>query len=215
MKFGPILVALSASGATGFRISSQDEVPSFTNEEPERVAWNDCGGKGASASMKIRSLAARLGGASGDDMPREWVRNAGQDCMETSEDGDHKPFPGHNGFDPPAVVHNRVCASYEADECQGDDNCEMNGDKCTYSQTAHEFSHEHVFPKDRGLYADTELALGTAEEVTHAGIAELTAEGTHAGMDKVRAKQHFEDFQSDEAKQSGDTADDSSDASSL
>lgn len=202
MKTSSTIVALSAV-ATGFFVKRDGNPMEFMNEAPARVAWNDCGGKGASGSMKIRTLAAKLEGA--DSMPRGWMRNAGQDCMEVSEDGSTRtPFPGHNGFDPPAVVHNRACAGLDDSECQGDDNCELVGGECTYNQTPHEFDHDHVFPYDRQLYSKTELALGAAEEITRAGIVELNIHGKHAGMEELRAKQHFEDFKEQEAAHHGD-----------
>lgn len=209
MKLGNTLIlALSASVATGFFASRKGGPPpgspEFMDEPAERIAWNDCGGKGASASMKIRTLAAKLNGASA--LPREWVRNAGQDCMETDpEDGNHVPFPGHNGFATPAVVHAQTCALHGKDSaaCQGDDNCELNGEECIYNQEKHKYSHEFVFPKLQGLYSEVELALGAAEEITRAGIVELNAHGKHAGMEKLRAKQHYEDFHDEEAAMVG------------
>merc|ERR1719331_3780543 len=55
-----------------------------------RNAWDDCGGAGASATERMRSIAAGIKGFA-KDVP--FVRHAGQDCGSVQADG-LKPGPG-------------------------------------------------------------------------------------------------------------------------
>merc|ERR550514_2312925 len=55
-----------------------------------RNAWDDCGGVGASATERMRSIAA---GIKGWAAPLPFVRNAAQDCDSVDKKG-LKPGPG-------------------------------------------------------------------------------------------------------------------------
>merc|ERR1719247_4115198 len=55
-----------------------------------RAAWDDCGGAGASATERMRGIAAGIKGFA-KDVP--FVRHAGQDCGSVQADG-LKPGPG-------------------------------------------------------------------------------------------------------------------------
>merc|ERR1719373_471673 len=55
-----------------------------------RSAWDDCGGMGASATERMRSIAAKIKGWA---KPLPFVRNAAQDCGKLSGDGTD-PGPG-------------------------------------------------------------------------------------------------------------------------
>eukprot|EP00746_Dinoflagellata_sp_MGD_P168335 gnl/MRDRNA2_/MRDRNA2_99721_c0_seq1.p1 gnl/MRDRNA2_/MRDRNA2_99721_c0~~gnl/MRDRNA2_/MRDRNA2_99721_c0_seq1.p1 ORF type:complete len:134 (-),score=30.14 gnl/MRDRNA2_/MRDRNA2_99721_c0_seq1:2-403(-) len=59
-----------------------------------RNAWDDCGGVGASATERMRTIAA---GIKGWAKPLPFVRNAAQDCGSTDPDG-LKPGPGPNAL---------------------------------------------------------------------------------------------------------------------
>merc|ERR1719393_577882 len=55
-----------------------------------RNAWDDCGGAGASATERMRSIAASIKGFA-KDVP--WKRSAAQDCGKVDDSG-LKPGPG-------------------------------------------------------------------------------------------------------------------------
>merc|ERR1719408_753356 len=59
-----------------------------------RNAWDDCGGVGASATERMRTIAA---GIKGWAKPLPFVRNAAQDCQSVDPDG-LKPGPGPNAL---------------------------------------------------------------------------------------------------------------------
>merc|ERR1719324_2001310 len=61
-----------------------------------RNAWDDCGGVGASATERMRTIAA---GIKGWAKPLPFVRNSAQDCGSVDPDG-LKPGPG-----PDALVY--------------------------------------------------------------------------------------------------------------
>lgn len=210
MKMGlAVVMALCASLASGVSVMSAlkrnhlEASPKYFEDEAQRIAWNDCGGKGASASNKIRTLTAKL---AGDPAPRHFMRNAAQDCMEAPTDSaPGKPYPGHNGFEPPATVFALVCADREESDCAKDDSCEFDAEekKCVVNQAAHEYSRDTVYPQKENLYAQADLALGKAEEITDAGIVELKITGTDAGNDAGRTAKIASDFSDDQAKDTG------------
>merc|ERR1719408_53875 len=55
-----------------------------------RAAWDDCGGVGASATERMRTIAARIKGWA---KPLPFVRHAAQDC-DTVDPSGLKPGPG-------------------------------------------------------------------------------------------------------------------------
>merc|ERR1712232_390157 len=57
-----------------------------------RNAWDDCGGVGASATERMRSIAARIKGWA---KPLPFVRHAAQDCGSVDKAGT-APGPGEN-----------------------------------------------------------------------------------------------------------------------
>mmetsp|Transcript_38927 Transcript_38927/g.68568 ORF Transcript_38927/g.68568 Transcript_38927/m.68568 type:complete len:142 (-) Transcript_38927:12-437(-) len=71
-----------------FAVSAQatlpDKIPGY------RAAWDDCGGVGASATERMRSIAARIKGWA---KPLPFVRHAAQDCDKVDASGT-VPGPG-------------------------------------------------------------------------------------------------------------------------
>lgn len=198
-----LALALFAGVASGVNVMSalkrnhmNVNGPKYFGDDQGRYAWNDCGGMGASASNKIQTLTAKLANPGGP-LPRKFMRNAGQDCADVKGS---KGFEGNNGFEPPATVHARLCASLEADACT-EDGCVMKDDKCVVDPEAHEYNRDIVFPDDQDLYTNADLALGRAEEVTHAGIVELKITGKDSGNDATRAADASEAFDGDMARQ--------------
>merc|ERR1719161_705515 len=74
------------SGAVG--TAMDDDTPA--RPPGYRNAWDDCGGAGASATERMRSIAASIKGFA-KDIP--FVRHAAQDCGTVQADG-LKPGPG-------------------------------------------------------------------------------------------------------------------------
>jgi len=66
-----------------------------------RAAWDDCGGVGASATERMRSIAARIKGWA---KPLPFKRNAAQDCDHVDPTGT-KPGPGKRVVYPGPEVH--------------------------------------------------------------------------------------------------------------
>merc|ERR1719278_2124998 len=71
-----------------FGISAQDTKPA--RMPGYRAAWDDCGGVGASATERMRSIAAKIKGWA---KPLPFVRHAAQDCGMKDNTGT-KPGPG-------------------------------------------------------------------------------------------------------------------------
>merc|ERR1719263_842825 len=109
----PLLLAtlLATASATGLRGSSDELQPIFTgkvesddnfgasaaSDKPARPpgyrnAWDDCGGIGASATERMRSITATIKGWA---KPLPFVRNAAHDCNGVDPNG-LKPGPGAN-----------------------------------------------------------------------------------------------------------------------
>uniref|UniRef100_A0A7S0FJT2 Uncharacterized protein n=1 Tax=Pyrodinium bahamense TaxID=73915 RepID=A0A7S0FJT2_9DINO len=72
-----------------FAISAQaakpDRMPGY------RAAWDDCGGAGASATERMRTIAAKIKGWA---KPLPFVRHAGQDCTGNQDTTGTVPGPG-------------------------------------------------------------------------------------------------------------------------
>merc|ERR1740127_124075 len=99
------LTLLASAGAVGMfleRLPSDAQFAgSAVGDGPARApgyrnAWDDCGGVGASATERMRTIAA---GIKGWAKPLPFVRNAAQDCGSVDPDG-LKPGPG-----PDALVY--------------------------------------------------------------------------------------------------------------
>merc|ERR1719408_281290 len=91
--FLSLLVSAGAVGvflekAPQFATSAADGTPA--RPPGYRNAWDDCGGVGASATERMRTIAAEIKGWA---KPLPFVRNAAQDCGSTNMDG-VKPGPG-------------------------------------------------------------------------------------------------------------------------
>merc|ERR1719390_100966 len=71
-----------------FAVSAQDGAPA--RPPGYRSAWDDCGGAGASATERMRSIASKIKGWA---KPLPFVRHAAQDCGNLSSDGT-EPGPG-------------------------------------------------------------------------------------------------------------------------
>merc|ERR1719375_2748797 len=96
-----LVTMLASAGAVGVFLD-RDRLPSdaqfagsAAGDGPARApgyrnAWDDCGGVGASATERMRTIAA---GIKGWAKPLPFVRNAAQDCGSTNMDG-VKPGPG-------------------------------------------------------------------------------------------------------------------------
>merc|ERR1719434_145952 len=71
-----------------FAVSAQDGAPA--RPPGYRAAWDDCGGIGASATERMRTIAAKIKGWA---KPLPFVRHAAQDCGSVDASGT-KPGPG-------------------------------------------------------------------------------------------------------------------------
>ena len=71
-----------------FAVSAQDGKPA--RPPGYRAAWDDCGGIGASATERMRTIAAKIKGWA---KPLPFVRHAAQDCGMKDKSGT-KPGPG-------------------------------------------------------------------------------------------------------------------------
>merc|ERR1719361_760048 len=70
-----------------------------------RAAWDDCGGIGASATERMRTIAAKIKGWA---KPLPFVRNAAQDCGKLGEKGAAPgtvPGPGERVVYPGPEIH--------------------------------------------------------------------------------------------------------------
>merc|ERR1719327_1431074 len=86
---------LTSAGAVSFMGKAPEFAGSAAGGGPARPpgyrnAWDDCGGVGASATERMRTIAA---GIKGWAKPLPFVRNAAQDCKSVDPDG-LKPGPG-------------------------------------------------------------------------------------------------------------------------
>merc|ERR1740127_276064 len=97
------LTLLASAGAVGLfmeRLPSDAQFAgSAAGDGPARApgyrnAWDDCGGVGASATERMRTIAA---GIKGWAKPLPFVRNAAQDCGAVDSEG-LKPGPGPNAL---------------------------------------------------------------------------------------------------------------------
>merc|ERR1719248_201991 len=71
-----------------FAASAQDGKPA--RPPNYRSAWDDCGGVGASATERMRTIASKIKGWA---KPLPFVRHAAQDCGKVDKSGT-KPGPG-------------------------------------------------------------------------------------------------------------------------
>merc|ERR1719442_150408 len=71
-----------------FAVSAQDGKPA--RAPGYRSAWDDCGGVGASATERMRTIASKIKGWA---QPLPFVRHAAQDCGKVDASGT-KPGPG-------------------------------------------------------------------------------------------------------------------------
>merc|ERR1719456_899588 len=92
-----LFVTLVASaGAVGVFLDRAPQFATSAAGEGEarapgyRNAWDDCGGVGASATERMRTIAASIKGWA---KPLPFVRHAAQDCGSTDPSGT-KPGPG-------------------------------------------------------------------------------------------------------------------------
>merc|ERR1719376_1415461 len=77
-------VNTDAKFATSADTTKPGKAPGYRN------AWDDCGGIGASATERMRTIAAKIKGWA---KPLPFVRHAAQDCTFTDKAGT-KPGPG-------------------------------------------------------------------------------------------------------------------------
>eukprot|EP00408_Alexandrium_pacificum_P054018 CAMPEP_0171238320 /NCGR_PEP_ID=MMETSP0790-20130122/43413_1 /TAXON_ID=2925 /ORGANISM="Alexandrium catenella, Strain OF101" /LENGTH=152 /DNA_ID=CAMNT_0011704683 /DNA_START=55 /DNA_END=513 /DNA_ORIENTATION=+ len=73
---------------TNFAVSAQDSKPA--RMPGYRAAWDDCGGSGASATERMRGIAAKIKGWA---KPLPFMRHAAQDCGAKDKTG---TVPGPN-----------------------------------------------------------------------------------------------------------------------
>merc|ERR1719343_1308834 len=78
----------SVNSDANFAVSAQDGEPA--RPPGFRAAWDDCGGIGASATERMRTIAAKIKGWA---KPLPFVRNAAQDCDLVDKSGT-APGPG-------------------------------------------------------------------------------------------------------------------------
>merc|ERR1719393_665854 len=93
MRAALLLALLAAEGAANL-LAKQPAATAAGDNAPARPpgyrnAWDDCGGKGASATERMRSIAASIKGFA-KEVP--FVRHAGQDCNGVDPAG-QKPGP--------------------------------------------------------------------------------------------------------------------------
>ena len=73
-----------------------------------RAAWDDCGGVGASATERMRTVAAKIKGWA---KPLPFVRHAAQDCGHVHPSG-RRPGPGRSRVFPapsiPGTIRNGI-----------------------------------------------------------------------------------------------------------
>merc|ERR1719240_2021624 len=89
------LTLMASAGASGVFLGQPQFAGSAAGGGPARPpgyrnAWDDCGGVGASATERMRTIAA---GIKGWAKPLPFVRHAAQDCGTVDPDG-LKPGPG-------------------------------------------------------------------------------------------------------------------------
>merc|ERR1719343_3654 len=82
-----------------FAVSAQDGAPA--RPPGYRAAWDDCGGIGASATERMRTIAAKIKGWA---KPLPFVRNAAQDCDLVDKAGS-VPGPGERIIYPGPEIH--------------------------------------------------------------------------------------------------------------
>merc|ERR1719165_3589 len=86
------LNSLRKKQAPQFATSAADGSGKAPRPPGYRNAWDDCGGAGASATERMRNIAARIKGFA---KPIPFVRSAAQDCgMDRGEVPGTKPGPG-------------------------------------------------------------------------------------------------------------------------
>lgn len=95
-------MALVQPSDAQFAVSAQSDKPA--KPPGYRNAWDDCGGKGASATERMRSIAAKIKGWA---KPIPFVRNAAQDCGKLSDDGT-EPGPGEGVVYPGPEIHKSI-----------------------------------------------------------------------------------------------------------
>merc|ERR1719511_367095 len=82
-----------------FAVSAQSDKPA--RPPGYRNAWDDCGGVGASATERMRTIASKIKGFA---KPIPFVRNAAQDCGGVHPSGT-QPGPGQQVVYPGPEIH--------------------------------------------------------------------------------------------------------------
>merc|ERR1711920_862488 len=107
----PIVKQGKVDSDANFAVSAQDGKPA--RPPGYRAAWDDCGGIGASATERMRTIAAKIKGWA---KPLPFVRHAAQDCKFTDRTGT-KPGPGEQvnypGPEIPAVAREGLSRAAE------------------------------------------------------------------------------------------------------
>ena len=104
---GNALIQPITSGGSAADSNSQFATSAASGHEgPARApnyrnAWDDCGGAGASATERMRSIAAKIKGWA---KPIKFVRNAAQDCGKVAKSGT-QPGPGEQVVYPGPEIH--------------------------------------------------------------------------------------------------------------
>merc|ERR1719331_3141210 len=94
------LSSLRKNRAPQFATSAADGSGAPPRPPGYRNAWDDCGGAGASATERMRNIAAKIKGFA---KPMPFVRSAAQDCGMDSAGGT-KPGPGNAMVYPGAQI---------------------------------------------------------------------------------------------------------------
>mmetsp|Transcript_27506 Transcript_27506/g.64149 ORF Transcript_27506/g.64149 Transcript_27506/m.64149 type:complete len:144 (-) Transcript_27506:171-602(-) len=134
MKLVGVTVAAAALLTSAGAVQLQSEQPIYSPEEGRdyygdskfatsaadtkdarppgfRSAWDDCGGVGASATERMRTIAATIKGWA---KPLPFVRNAAQDCGEVNA---FKPGPGSQvNYPGPEITAAAAAGLAKADE---------------------------------------------------------------------------------------------------
>merc|ERR1719484_155853 len=89
----------SVNNNAQFAVSAQSDKPA--RPPGYRSAWDDCGGVGASATERMRSIASKIKGWA---KPLPFVRHAAQDCGKLDASGT-EPGPGEGVIYPGPEIH--------------------------------------------------------------------------------------------------------------
>merc|ERR1719379_1731089 len=107
LRGGAPIYSGSQNNDAKFAVSAQDGKPA--RAPGYRSAWDDCGGIGASATERMRTIASKIKGWA---KPLPFVRHAAQDCGKVDPAGT-KPGPGEGVIYPGPETLEKMNAGLE------------------------------------------------------------------------------------------------------